>query len=271
MKLVHLSAVLLCFVACTSSDDEAADPAGMEAPGRGENSNARPSSGDAPRVLLFGTDVDELYPNETVTFSAVVTDPDGIGSVIGGVLETPEGDHQYGAFATSAEEGAYQFSLSWAHIDFVSSIDFADTLSRGFQARFFDADGNSTTISRSVVLDCPARWHQGIAGECRAPDEEGALDLAEGGASFGRLEIFHEAFWGVICDDSIGNEEATVACRELGFQTGVPVANQWGSGRGPLLVSDIFCTGTEAALSECDIRFGVGDCSVSEAVAISCE
>ncbi len=33
----------------------------------------------------------------------------------------------------------------------------------------------------------------------------------------GRLEIYVYGVWGTVCDDGFGSTEATVACRELGY------------------------------------------------------
>ena len=44
---------------------------------------------------------------QTVVFTAVVTDPDGIEDLIGGTLEDPTTGGTYGAIATSASEGSY--------------------------------------------------------------------------------------------------------------------------------------------------------------------
>ncbi len=53
--------------------------------------------------------------------------------------------------------------------------------------------------------------------------EEGSIRLADGpdGIEYeGRLEICINNHWGTVCDDSYNVQEATVACRVLGFTNG---------------------------------------------------
>ena len=45
------------------------------------------------------------------------------------------------------------------------------------------------------------------------------MRLADGPSeSCGRVEIYHDAEWGTVCDDGFGEEEAQVVCRALGYR-----------------------------------------------------
>ena len=52
----------------------------------------------------------------------------------------------------------------------------------------------------------------GNASTCR----EGDIRLQDG-YNQGRIEICYNNLWGTVCDDSWGNVDAQVACKQLGF------------------------------------------------------
>ena len=64
---------------------------------------------------------------------------------------------------------------------------------------------------------------------------ENSLRLVGGPSPlYGRLEIFHNAQWGTVCDDAFSLQDAHVACRQLGFSDGIEVITSdiYGIGEG---------------------------------------
>ena len=74
----------------------------------------------------------------------------------------------------------------------------------------------------------------------------------------GRVEVFsHPGVWGRVLSTSNkqpwGQTEAAVVCRQLGFP-GVITAlrhSPFGEGSGPVLMSNVQCTGSEKTLQQC--------------------
>lgn len=167
---IGLLALLFC-VACSQTDG---DPTGDGTGGNGDGSgggtvgSGGSTSPSAPKILSLSTNIKTVHETDTLTISAVVTDPDGIGDVIGGQLMTSDGDSAYGAFATDAGEGAYSMTLSWGGINTTESIDtmVGAPASRSFRAKFFDAEGNSTYRDITVGLQCSNTTLAACDGRC---------------------------------------------------------------------------------------------------------
>lgn len=90
----------------------------------------------------------------------------------------------------------------------------------------------------------------------------------------GRLELFFNDQWGTVCDDRWDINDATVACRQLGY-TGADAALftfNVVDGTGPILLDDVQCTGTESRLLDCTHRQPVGshNCSHFEDAGVRC-
>lgn len=121
----------------------------------GSTTGAPPADPGAPQIISFSTNVTEITQGESVIFTAIVTDPDGIDDVIGGTLENSEGS-VFGSFTTTAQEGAYSLTLSWAAVDQVSAIEFeyGATASRLFTARFFDQSAGENTAQVEIEFTC---------------------------------------------------------------------------------------------------------------------
>ncbi|XP_064388469.1 neurotrypsin-like [Halichondria panicea] len=97
------------------------------------------------------------------------------------------------------------------------------------------------------------------------------------GGSSGRLEVYYNRQWGTVCQDNFSQDDAVVACRQLGFST----YTQYGTvGRldfseassfTPTWLDELRCRGTESRLGNCRANpIGVEDCTHSEDIALVC-
>nr|XP_038035098.1 deleted in malignant brain tumors 1 protein isoform X2 [Anas platyrhynchos] len=106
-----------------------------------------------------------------------------------------------------------------------------------------------------------------------SPDPEG-LRLVDGpGRCAGRVEVLHNGTWGTVCDDNWSVHEGQVVCRQLGCGTVLSVSKgaRHGEGMGQIWLDDVNCTGTEAALSECQSRpWGQHNCHHVEDASVEC-
>ena len=80
------------------------------------------------------------------------------------------------------------------------------------------------------------------------------MRLADGeDARSGRVEVFHQGEWGTVCDDDWDFKDASVVCRQLGYQEAE--AARTGSPHGasslPILTSRVACKGVESRLTRC--------------------
>ena len=90
----------------------------------------------------------------------------------------------------------------------------------------------------------------------------------------GRVEVYHNGTWGTVCDDDWELQDATVVCRQLGYvnATATHGSTRFGAGSGPILFSELTCTGNESIITECHhLLTGVHNCTHSEDVGVVCE
>ncbi|XP_071836651.1 scavenger receptor cysteine-rich domain-containing protein DMBT1-like isoform X2 [Apostichopus japonicus] len=96
-----------------------------------------------------------------------------------------------------------------------------------------------------------------------------------GGVSLqeGRVEVYHDGQWGTICDDAWDDNDASVICRQLGYE-GIGVGWQsakFGQGSGSIWLDNVACSGSEQHIAECGRNdWGVHDCSHGEDASVSC-
>jgi hypothetical protein len=110
---------------------------------------------DAPQIVTIGASVSTLTEGESVVFAALVTDPNGVGDIIGGTLTDPPSGGSYGNFAASAATGSYELLLTWARINAVRQVDLPSGAgSRSFRAAFYDQAGHPASADLQITLSC---------------------------------------------------------------------------------------------------------------------
>ncbi|XP_046729028.1 scavenger receptor cysteine-rich type 1 protein M130-like, partial [Silurus meridionalis] len=83
------------------------------------------------------------------------------------------------------------------------------------------------------------------------PQEHWSLRLSGGkGSCSGRLEVYHNATWGSVCDDQWNISNAQVVCRQLGCGS-VLSADRFGPGEGTVWLNRVKCRGDEIHLWDC--------------------
>ncbi len=153
-----------------------------------------------------------------------------------------------------------------------------------FRSRFFHAPTSVPArpararrllkrLAAALALALAVAAPQGAAAQ-----ESGDLRLAGSGGESGkgRVEIYYDGEWGMVCDDYWGMKDARVACRQLGFDGAEEAIVKLG-GRSDLRfwLDNVQCSGNENRLGDCpreyNIPWGSDNCSpVSEAAGVRC-
>jgi len=108
--------------------------------------------------------------------------------------------------------------------------------------------------------------------------EEGSIRLMNGSQTAtleGRIEICINDSWGAICNEGWSDYDAAVACRQLGIPAiasqGIQQATValFGQGNGPILISNVNCSGDEEVLTNCSFSF-LHNCLPSQIAGVQC-
>ncbi|KAH0516579.1 Scavenger receptor cysteine-rich domain-containing group B protein [Microtus ochrogaster] len=128
------------------------------------------------------------------------------------------------------------------------------------------ATGVGALPSRDTTRFTTAAWASG--------KKSGRLRLVGGPSPCrGRVEVLYAGGWGTVCDDDWDFADARVACREAGCgpALGATGLGHFGYGRGPVLLDNVGCTGTEARLSDCfHLGWGQHNCGHHEDAGALC-
>ena len=114
-----------------------------------------------------------------------------------------------------------------------SEMHIYDCSSRGW-------GNHDCTNSRDASVQCSYRGSADIR-------------LVNGGANYGRVEVYHNGQWGTVCDDGWDINDANVVCRQLGFSSAAfaPLLATFGQGSDPIWMTNIKCQGEEESLFNC--------------------
>ena len=100
---------------------------------------------------------------------------------------------------------------------------------------------------------------------------DGSLRLVGGSTeASGTLEIFHEGYWGSVCDDSWNGLASTVACKQLGYRN-FNAFSMRNTLTTDVWLDDVVCIGNEEYLSNCsNSGWGTHNCGSLEGVKLDC-
>jgi hypothetical protein len=130
------------------------------------------SEDGGPVFLSFSTNVGKITQGESVTFTALLTDPDGLDDIVGGSLLSEDEKIDFGPLIAAGQPGTYSISLSWAQIHQSDPISFENAQpARVFRARFFDQKGNQAASDAEILLTCAGG--SACAGFCTDIDLDG--------------------------------------------------------------------------------------------------
>lgn len=72
----------------------------------------------------------------------------------------------------------------------------------------------------------------------------------------GRVEIFHDGYWGTVCGSGWDIKDAQVVCRKLGYSIALQSFGWalFGDGNGHIWLGDLQCLGNESSIEFCPHR-----------------
>ncbi|KAK6179246.1 hypothetical protein SNE40_011650 [Patella caerulea] len=132
-------------------------------------------------------------------------------------------------------------------------------------------DNVRCTGSESRLVDCPHNnsisrscFNHNVALICYNGSKPKTYTWSIGGGNnyTGEVIINYLGINGSICSDDWDDNDARVACRELGYRNGTAYKHfryEFSSSNGPYWISKMACTGTEPNLISCSTTIALGD------------
>ncbi|XP_040450039.1 deleted in malignant brain tumors 1 protein-like isoform X1 [Falco naumanni] len=124
------------------------------------------------------------------------------------------------------------------------------------------------------VHQCQRGEEAGVVCSGSGFSDLGSLRLANSSdPCSGRVEVFHAQRWGGVCTDGWDLAEAHVVCRQLGCGPARSAGGSgpFGTGNDLIWLDSVDCTGNEAALFECKVKFwGAESCQGRGSASVVC-
>ena len=221
----------------------------------------------SPATATVALEDDDAWQPPTVSFGAATYTATEGGGAVTVTVEVDRAEVPFTLPLTTDGQGG---ATSSDYSGVPTSVVFrgSDT-AKSFTVTAVDDEVNDD--GESVVIGIGAPLPEGLSLRIGSPSEatvelvdndvpsaSGALRLAQGGGvyggSYGRLQVYHDGQWGLVCEGNFGREEAQVACRQLGFADGEEGYGGAGSGGLPFWLKGVRCQGTESRLVNCSHR-----------------
>ena len=199
----------------TASMDPSTGPGGSDSTPTSGDSSSGPVEG-APVIISLETNVSKITAGESVIFTAVLTDPDGVEDIVGGTLSDESGQIGYGPFVAAGQEGTYSISLSWEAMHQAEAIQFEGMdLARVFRAEFYDQAVHKVQQDVELMLTCAeGSACDGVCTDIMANGEHcGACGkVCDGGCDTGQCA----PEWGECLIMSSGFDTCSMYCTSVG-------------------------------------------------------
>jgi hypothetical protein len=106
-----------------------------------------------PAIASLTVNRASITEGGAVTFTAIVTDPDGLEDIAGGSLALGSATAPFGAFVQQTS-GTYTIEVTWSQIAAARPIEFTADETRAFRAEFIDRGARRGWQETTLVLTC---------------------------------------------------------------------------------------------------------------------
>ncbi|XP_036419494.1 antigen WC1.1-like isoform X2 [Colossoma macropomum] len=163
-------------------------------------------------------------------------------------------------------------SVVWRQLGCGSVFNFSSPEHRHMCMTGFSCSGSEAHLgncSSAQAVNCSSREQLSITCSDHLP-----LRLKGGERSCsGRLEVYHTAKWGSVCDNHWDIRDAQVVCRQLGCGPALSADGSavFGAGEGPIWLNRVKCRGNEIHLWDCPHSLkNYTDCSHRQDAGVTC-